>query len=81
MSNPSADACELLDWCSRRPAVRWSLVPLKWRALAHELVRDGAWLEAVDVRHVGITTAGRAIAAAFRHGRAATAPGQREAFG
>ncbi len=75
--NPTPDACELLDFMSRRPPTRWSLVPLKWRALAHDLVDAGVWLETVDVRHVAITPAGRAIAAAFRHGRAATAPGQR----
>ena len=76
--NLNADACECLDWFSRRHAIHRSTVPLKWRRLVRAMLADRTWLEPIDVVLVQITPVGRLIASAFRHGRAATAPGQRE---
>lgn len=82
--NPSPLDCEVLDYLSRRHAVRWSTIPPHWRRRVHTLVDQPdatAWVRRVDVRHVELTDPGRAIAAAYRHGRAALAPGQRELVG
>lgn len=81
--NPTAIDCEILDFLSRRTrSIRWFLVPPHWRRRMHTWIATqpsaSAWIERVDVRHVAITPLGRALAAAYRHGRAALAPGQRD---
>lgn len=85
--NPSMLDCDLLDWFALRTCpVHRATVPVKFRArvrmlLGREWSPQGAWLERHDIVMVRITPLGRMLAAAFRHGRAATAPGQQEAFG
>ena len=79
--NPTAIDCEILDWLSRRPPTRWSLIPPHWRRRLHTIVAEPEahrWAERIDVRLVQLTPLGRSLAAAYRHGRSALAPGQRE---
>lgn len=76
--NLTTDACELLDFMSRRRAIHRTTVPLKWRRLVRAMLADRTWLEPVDVVLVQITPVGRLIASAYRHGRSALAPGQRD---
>lgn len=84
--NPSMLDCEILDWFALRTCpVHRSTVPAKYRARVRMLLhRDpgpnwqGRWLEHHDIVLVRITPIGRMLAAAFRNGRAATAPGQTE---
>ncbi len=84
MSLPSPFVCELLDWLSRRRRVERSTVPLQWRASVRRLLAETevepelALVRRADVVLLEITPLGRIVAAAYRHGRAALAPGQRE---
>lgn len=74
--------CEIIDWLSRRSsAVLWSTVPWHWRRRLHILENDGVLVQRVDVVLVGLTACGRIAASAYRHGRAALAPGQRDLVG
>lgn len=75
MITPTALDCELLDWMSRRKSVRWANIPWHWRRRAHQLADDDfdgpRWLERDTFVQVRITPIGRALAAAYRLGRAA----------
>lgn len=77
MKLPTPLELETLDWFSRRKAVRRSTVPLKFRAAVRAMLRRAeddradAWVDRSDVVLVEATDIGRALAAAYRHGRAA----------
>lgn len=68
---------EILDWFSRRRAVRRASIPSRWRGAVRRMLDEdaaipwagGPWLERTDVVLVRITETGRALAAAYRHGR------------
>lgn len=82
---PSAIDLEALDWLSRRRAIKRSSVPPKFRSSVRRMVEEargilpgGGWVVTCDVVLVEITPFGRQLASAYRHGRAALLPGERE---
>lgn len=84
--NPTDLECEILEWFSRRRSVRWANIPQHWkptiRRHVHDQDREGVlrWLERHNVHEVRITSVGRMLAAAYRHGRA-SAPASSVAVG
>jgi hypothetical protein len=87
MRLPRSNELECLDFLSRRRAIRRSTVPPRFREAVRAMLRArdddprSAWLEPSDVVLVEITPIGRALAAAYRAGRAAMPIGQREMDG
>lgn len=76
--NPTELQCRIMDYLSRRSAVRMSTIPVHYRPTIHRMCdrdwKGPRWIERYDVVLVRLTAEGRAIAAAYRHGRTSVAP-------
>lgn len=75
--NPTDLDCAIVEWFSRRRSVRWANIPPHWKAairrhLGEPRPAELRWLERHNVFEVRVTSVGRILAAAYRHGRAAS---------